>query len=304
MATAQNAPIEQTASVTTGNDLKAKPDSVALEQTPTTIQTEESSTGKKPAIAGLQVKVDAGANTAATRPELTTTANNASTANNNIAGQVAPQIAPQVARQQFSLKGEEFSGLKAGDKIMAPGAAANAQSNVTAVPASLNGLGNTISANPQALIKTPVNQPGFAKEVGQTVQWALGKNMSTVDIRVNPETFGPMNMRLIQKGQQVQLIIRTQDESSANLLAQALGGLKEVLGQNGLQLNQVQIQHGQAPQNNQQPADTAQQQFAQQQQSGQRGGNGSGKQSEEPDSIVHTNTQTGKRPDGKLDLFA
>ncbi len=75
------------------------------------------------------------------------------------------------------------------------------------------------------------------------MQWAIGKNLSTVDIRVNPESFGPMNMRLVQKGQQVQLVIRTQDEASANLLTQALGGLKEVLAQNGLQLNQVQIQH-------------------------------------------------------------
>ncbi len=302
--TATNATIEQTAGAATNNDVKAKPDSVAFEQTQTAMSTDEPAAGKKPAAAGLQVKMDASASTAATRPELATTASNATNANSNIAAQLAPQIAPQIAKQQFSLKGEEFTGLKAGDKIMTTGAAAAGQTNATTLPASLNGLGNGISANSQALIKTPVNQPGFAKEVGQTVQWALGKNMSTVDIRVNPETFGPMNMRLIQKGQQVQLIIRTQDESSANLLAQALGGLKEVLGQNGLQLNQVQIQHGQAPQNNQQAGDTAQQQFAQQQQGGQRGGNGSGKQGEEPDSIVNVNAPTIKRADGKLDLFA
>ncbi len=300
----QTAPIEQATQVAAGHDTKAKPELVSTTQSPETVQVDEPAADKKPTMAGLQVKSDANATNSATRTEIANTSNNAPTSNNNIAAQVAPQIATQVAKQQFSLKGEEFTGLKTGDKIMASGTAATGQTNAAALPTTLNGLGSSSGTNPQALIKTPVNQPGFAKEVGQTVQWALGKNMSTVDIRVNPETFGPMNMRLIQKGQQVQLIIRTQDEGSANLLAQALGGLKEVLGQNGLQLNQVQIQHGQPqPHTNQQAGDTAQQQFAQQQQGGQRGGSGSGKQSEEPDSITNT-VQPNKRPDGKLDLFA
>jgi len=165
--------------------------------------------------------------------------------------QLAPQTAAQIAQQAQAL-GEGLSesiaeeGLKVGQKILAAG---NLQSTGTAtgITAGTNGLTGTAGSAQQALIKTPVNQPSFAKELGQTVQWAIGKNLSTVDIRVNPESFGPMNMRLVQKGQQVQLVIRTQDEASANLLTQALGGLKEVLAQNGLQLNQVQIQHGNAP---------------------------------------------------------
>lgn len=303
--TVQAMPTEQAAPAT--SDRKATPALMSKEELPATVQTEVPEASGKTNTANLQVKVDAGASTAAPRTELPAAVAANNTAASNVAAQVAPQIAPQVAKQQFSLKGEEFTSLKTGDKIMATGAASTNQTNAAALPTTLNGLGTT-SANPQALIKTPVNQPGFAKEVGQTVQWALGKNMSTVDIRVNPETFGPMNMRLIQKGQQVQLIIRTQDESAANLLAQALGGLKEVLGQNGLQLSQVQIQHGQPQQANQQAnphaGDTANQQFAQQQQGGQRGGSGSGQPTDEPDAIAGHSAQTNKRPDAKLDLFA
>lgn len=218
--------------------------------------------------------------------------------------QVAPQITQQIV-QQAQAMGEGFGeeGLKVGQKILAAG---NLQSagTATGIAAGTNGLTGTAGSAQQTLIKTPVNQPGFAKELGQTVQWAIGKNLSTVDIRVNPESFGPMNMRLVQKGQQVQLVIRTQDEASANLLTQALGGLKEVLAQNGLQLNQVQIQHGNAP-TPQGQANNGQAQFDQNRNQGQGNGqHAAGGDNSQTESGTPTNTTTARTPEGKLDLFA
>ncbi|WP_138519481.1 flagellar hook-length control protein FliK [Limnobacter alexandrii] len=251
-----------------------------------------------------QLKADAAlANSSVqVRNESATTSNTSAVTGNTNA--VAAQLAPQIAQQAKGISegfGEE--GLKVGQKILAAG---NLQSTGTAtgIAAGTNGLTGTAGSAQQALIKTPVNQPGFAKELGQTVQWAIGKNLSTVDIRVNPESFGPMNMRLVQKGQQVQLVIRTQDEASANLLTQALGGLKEVLAQNGLQLNQVQVQHGNTP-NPQGQANQGQAQFDQNrgqgQGNGQHAANGDNSQAE-PGTPATTNTA--RKPEGKLDLFA
>lgn len=227
----------------------------------------------------------------------------AATGNSNaVAAQLAPQIAPQIA-QQAQAMGEGFGdeGLKVGQKILAAGSLQSSNTG-TGIAAGTNGLTSATGIAQQALIKTPVNQPGFAKELGQTVQWAIGKNLSTVDIRVNPESFGPMNMRLVQKGQQVQLVIRTQDEASANLLTQALGGLKEVLAQNGLQLNQVQIQHGNTP-TPQGQGNQGQAQFEQNRQQGQNNGQRSGGgDNEQQDS--GTPAAASRKPEGKLDLFA
>ena len=198
---------------------------------------------------------------------------------------VVAQINQQLAQQD----------IKAGDlKLTTAHPIATASSTST-----LNGLKD--SASPTT-IKTPVNQPGFAKELGQTVHWALGKNMSTVDIRVNPESFGPLNMRIVQKGQQVQLIIRTQDEASANLMTQAISGLKESMAQNGLQLNQVQIQH--TPQ---QASNTSTQQFSQNTGSGQQHPNSQRHNTTEP--TEHT-PETPSAPTSQntpstgIDLFA
>ena len=255
-----------------------------------------------------QLKADAAlANSSVqVRNESATTSNTSAVTGNTNA--VAAQLAPQIAQQAKGMAegmsegfGEE--GLKVGQKILAAG---NLQSTGTAtgIAAGTNGLTGTAGSAQQALIKTPVNQPGFAKELGQTVQWAIGKNLSTVDIRVNPESFGPMNMRLVQKGQQVQLVIRTQDEASANLLTQALGGLKEVLAQNGLQLNQVQVQHGNTP-NPQGQANQGQAQFDQNRGQGQGNGQHTANGDNSPaEPGTPTTTNTARKPEGKLDLFA
>lgn len=231
--------------------------------------------------------------TTSTKVDTPTTGNQA--ANFSNASAVAAQLAPQIAKQlQNTDEQLSVNSAKTSPTITAG----------TVLAAGTNGLNGTLSTGQPALIKTPVTQPGFAKELSQTVNWAIGKNMSTVDIRVNPESFGPMNMRLIQKGQQVQLVIRTQDEASANLLTQALSGLKEVMAQNGLQLNQVQIQHGNTPAPNGQ-AGSGQQNFDQQQEGqgrhGQQSAHGGNAQQEQSQPVAGT---PASKTEGKLDLFA
>ncbi|WP_334120797.1 flagellar hook-length control protein FliK [Limnobacter sp.] len=248
-------------------------------------------------------KVDAALNnsTVNVRAENATVNTPANTFTN--ANAVAAQLAPQIARQAQNI-GEniELQGLKAGQKIMA-GASLQATATPTALAAGTNGLNGTLGTAQQALIKTPVTQPGFAREMGQTVQWAIGKNLSTVDIRVNPESFGPMNMRLVQKGQQVQLIIRTQDETSANLLTQALSGLKEVLSQNGIQLSQVQIQHNNTPTPNGQ-ANNGQSQFDHNGNQGRNGQQSAPGGNTQPEESPLPSTAPTAKAKGKLDLFA
>lgn len=194
--------------------------------------------------------------------------------------------------------------LRAGDKLLAT-AGLQGQTNLAAglAAAASSNTGNTPAA--ATLIRTPVNQPGFAKELGQTISWALGKQLSTVDIRVNPESFGPMNIRLVQNGQQVQLMIRTQDEASANLLSQAVSGLREVLQNNGLQLQQVNIQHGQQQQlAHGNPQAGHQQQGEQGQQNGSRQHNQGGQQNSEQGPADQASRTQAARSNGRLDLFA
>lgn len=160
-------------------------------------------------------------------------------------------LAQQALQGQQQMSGASASGrsLKAGDEILATAgtSASSGSAGNAATPAPAGtGLASMATGRTglaaEATIKTPVNQPGFVKELGAQVQWAVGKNLSTVDIRLNPTDMGGMNLRIVQRGQDIQLMIRTQDESAGALMNQHIAGLKETLAQSGLNLTQVQVQ--------------------------------------------------------------
>ncbi|HEX4917601.1 MAG TPA: flagellar hook-length control protein FliK [Limnobacter sp.] len=266
---------------------------------------EKQGTRKNLRTSGPEASASASATASGSRAENNGQAGVGNTGSAPAANPIVAQVAAQLAQQnpKTSDSTTEPQSLQVGDKVMAN------RSSVTNNPAAL--VGGVLAQNSptqstaQTQIRTPVHQPGFAKELGNTVQWAIGKNLSTVDIRVNPESFGPLNMRLVQQGQQVHLVIRTQDEASANLLQQALGGLKEVMAQNGLQLNQVQVNHQNSTHTGQNPSFSGQQdsgQSAQGQQHDQKRGHG--QTAEDGPTVQVSGPGNSGAPKGRLDLFA
>lgn len=210
-----------------------------------------------------------------------------------------------VAAQVLQTNGRQ---IQSGDsKLVTNGIDAKGAVNGQVLPGLAAQPGLRTGSAAEAEIKAPVNQPGFAKELGQKITWALGKNMSTVDIRLNPEQMGTLNLRIVQQGQNIQLIIRTSDETSGALLQQAISGLRETMSQNGLQLNQVQIHSGNNPNSNQ--SQFGQNLQGQQQQSGSGSQSGQGNQNQQHASQHEsehsaTNASENRRTDGNLDLFA
>jgi hypothetical protein len=257
------------------------------------------------------------------------TANNQNSQTSQINRPDLTQTAAIQAQQTSSGRaGANARTLKAGDEILATsgtnaGAAANSGTSGSTASTQANagiGLagmatGRTGSAA-EATIKTPVNQPGFVKELGAQVQWAVGKNLSTVDIRLNAGQMGgdagSMNMRIIQRGQDIQLVIRTQDEATASMLNQTIAGLKESMAQNGLQLTQVQIQSGNnaIAAGNSSLANAQQQAQQQANQSGNQSGGQSGRQGNSQGNTNSdgqtevTEPQRRNRSNGNIDLVA
>lgn len=236
----QNSGTNSELNATTPNDSGAQPQSTSANATPE-VRGESISSDQGLRLAG-DGKPDS------LRPQLDP-AINASQANR-------PEVALAAVTAQALQAGGKTRSLKAGDEILATSGINNSSTASTQANAGIGlaamATGRTGSAA-EATIKTPVNQPGFVKELGAQVQWAVGKNLSTVDIRLNAGQLGAdagnMNMRIIQRGQDIQLVIRTQDEATAGLLNQTIAGLKETMAQNGLQLTQVQIQSANNPNN-------------------------------------------------------
>lgn len=237
-----------------------------------------------------------------------------------------PEVAQAAAAMQAAQTGGKARGLKAGDEILTTAATGSSSSGgasgSTASTQAQAGIGLATLATgrtgsaAEATIKTPVNQPGFVKELGAQVQWAVGKNLSTVDIRLTAGQLGGdagnMNLRIIQRGQDIQLLIRTQDEATTTLLNQTVAGLKESLAQNGLQLSQVQIQtgNGQNQAGSSNPFNTQQQAQQQAGQSGQNPGGQSGRQGNpqgnpgQDSPVAPSEPVRRNRSNGNIDLVA
>ena len=289
----------------------------ASTQTPPALTTVQASTES---LASNATELDFNLKT--NNQNVTTSAPNlGNTTTNNNSLNNAPGLVQQVMAQREVLNSVSKQGLEnnidlentnniTNSKIAISNNAnpSNIISTPSALPLQSNGANN--SATVSTRLGTPINQPSFAKELGHTVQWAISKNISTVDIRINPENFGPLNMRIVQKGQEIQLLIRTQDEQSANTLQQALSGLKESLGNQGLQLNQVNIQHGQSNSQTQNQSSThsngqgtsSNPNFSQQ--SKPNNANQTDLQSGEDQTLANTPANNNRASVGGVDLFA
>lgn len=269
---------------------------------------------------GAELKAD---NTTGNRSEAPKTVFEPAAANNPATQATRPEVAQAAVAMQAAQAGGKGRSLKAGDEILATsasggasvGTGSTASNQAAGIGLAAMATGRTGSAA-EATIKTPVNQPGFVKELGAQVQWAVGKNLSTVDIRLTAGQLGGdagnMNMRIIQRGQDIQLVIRTQDEATANMLNQTVAGLKETLAQSGLQLSQVQIQSGngqnQATSSN--PFNAQQQAQQQAGQSGQNPGGQSGRQGNPQGNLGQDGPAASSEPvrrnrsNGNIDLVA
>ncbi|MDH4394279.1 MAG: flagellar hook-length control protein FliK [Limnobacter sp.] len=312
----------------TANAAQAADPSTLGQACPLSASTDSKADASQTALQGFEGKLDASPTSTKTdglRPQLEVTGTNSPA---NLSNQASrPDMAQTAAALQAQQSGNAKSGanarsLKAGDEILATGAtgatgASGSTASNQAAGIGLAGMatGRTGSAA-EATIKTPVNQPGFVKELGAQVQWAVGKNLSTVDIRLSAGQMGgdagSMNMRIIQRGQDIQLVIRTQDEATASMLNQTIAGLKETMAQNGLQLTQVQIQTGNNP-NAAGNSSLANAQQQAQQQAGQSGNNAGGQSGRQGNDQGNTNgdgqveavePQRRNRSNGNIDLVA
>lgn len=96
-------------------------------------------------------------------------------------------------------------------------------------------------------------QPQAPQQLAETVAWHVGKGVSEVRIRLNPEELGPLDIQLKLDGDKVSVRFDMADSSVRDVVQTSLPTLSSLLSARGLQLDQAQVfsqgrGHG-APQN-------------------------------------------------------
>lgn len=127
---------------------------------------------------------------------------------------------------------------------------------------TLRGIGDTLQAAQAAQtrmsqVSVRVGEPGWHQAVADRVVWLLGRDQQGVQLKLNPAHLGPMEVKLSLNQDQASVTFLSSHAAVREALEQAVPRLRDMLGQQDIQLVQVNVdqRQGQNSQGAEQGAD-------------------------------------------------
>jgi flagellar hook-length control protein FliK len=99
-----------------------------------------------------------------------------------------------------------------------------------------------VSAAPHSLnIAANVASPSFSQELGQQVVWLGGQEIKQAQIRLNPQSLGPLDVKVSVEHGRVDVVFAAQHPATVTAVQQSLAQLNQMLGGQGLSLGQTSV---------------------------------------------------------------
>jgi flagellar hook-length control protein FliK len=127
---------------------------------------------------------------------------------------------------------------------MAANAASDTNAPVSSFPSLVPAMANTPATRAimAAPIAVPVDpQTGFDDGFGARIVWMAEQRVGHAEIRLNPEHLGPIEVRVQMDGTQVSAEFQSGHAGVRQAIEASLPRLREMLGQQGLQLGQTDV---------------------------------------------------------------
>ena len=114
---------------------------------------------------------------------------------------------------------------------------------VAASPVAALVIPETIRASHHVVAPAVVDLklPQAPQQIAENVVWMLGKDISEVRIRLNPEDLGPLDVHLKLDGDKLSVRFDMADASVKDIVQTSLPSLATLLSARGLQLDQAQV---------------------------------------------------------------
>jgi flagellar hook-length control protein FliK len=129
---------------------------------------------------------------------------------------------------------------------LATGATATSDTNapISSFPSLVPAMANTPAA--RAIMAAPISVPadpqsGFDDGFGARLVWMAEQRLGHAEIRLNPEHLGPIEVRVQMDGTQVSAEFQSSHPGVRQAIEASLPRLREMLGQQGLQLGQTDV---------------------------------------------------------------
>lgn len=185
--------------------------------------------------------------------------------------------------------GSELTGVQATPQTLNSAFA----SQLTTAPLTESTLhaSATARASGEAIQVTP-QHPNWGQELGDRVQWMIGRQIQSAEIRLNPPELGSLEVRIHVQGDQATVNFSSPHGVVRDALDAALPRLRDMLAESGLNLADANV---------------SSQSQGQQQQAGQSSGSSNGRDSDA--SLAQHEQSVGaltavKTQSGMLDVFA
>ncbi|MEI6416049.1 MAG: flagellar hook-length control protein FliK, partial [Pseudomonadota bacterium] len=113
------------------------------------------------------------------------------------------------------------------------------------ISTQLPGVGDP-ATSPRAIaqlpsLPTPLGSPGWAQGVGERVQWMVGERIQQAELHINPPELGPVEIKISLQNDQAQVTFLAHHGATREALEAALPKLKEMLGQDHIQLSHAEV---------------------------------------------------------------
>ncbi len=90
-------------------------------------------------------------------------------------------------------------------------------------------------------VDVPVSQPGWDQAVGERIQWMLGRNIQSAEVKLTPPNMGPMEIRISVQNDQASVSFIAQQPLTREALEAAIPRLRDMLGEANLNLANVDV---------------------------------------------------------------
>lgn len=142
------------------------------------------------------------------------------------------------ALRQLRIPGADLNPAKADDTASGPKAVPFARALDSASTVK------TDESKPfSTTISTPMNKPGFVPEFNQRIMMMIGQKIQTAEIKLTPEELGTIDVTVkFNQEQQASIVFASQQSATREALEQGAQRLRDMLEENGVDLESVDIQ--------------------------------------------------------------
>lgn len=139
------------------------------------------------------------------------------------------------------------TGLLADEPVGKPSPTAVAGDIARMAGAVRNEAGAALPAN-QASLQKHFAEPGWQQELGEKLVWMHKQNMPSVELRLNPEHLGPVLVKIDVSHDQATVAFTAQHLAVKEAIEAAIPKLREMLGNQQLNLSDVNVSQQQSGQ--------------------------------------------------------